>query len=67
MEKTQTIKPIVIDERVQVRGSSYLRSLTIEKMAELEPGATIVIQDGDERLLVLMRYKDFMAMTQGQT
>ena len=56
--------PPFVDERILIRGTSYLRTLDADALEAMEPGTVIVGQNGAEakRLSVLLRYEDFMTM-----
>jgi hypothetical protein len=49
-----------LDPSVQHVGVSKLRALNIEQLRDLDK--TLVIQDNDKPLAVLLRYEQFMAM-----
>jgi len=55
-------QPPVIDERIEFRGTSFLRGMTSESLRELRK--VIVLQDGtgDERLAVLIPYGHYMLL-----
>lgn len=61
MEEAKAVLP-VIDERVEYRGTSYLRQLTSEALRDLD--IVVVVQDGAgaERLAVLVPYDQFIAL-----
>lgn len=52
----------IIDERIEYRGTSFLRTLTAEALAELKQ--VIVLQDGsaENRLAVLIPYDIYMKL-----
>ena len=56
--------PPIVDERIMVRGTSFLRTLNSDSFEDLKRGSVIVIQQGAkaERIGVLLRYDDFMAL-----
>jgi hypothetical protein len=51
-----------LDPSVQHVGVTRLRSMNIEQLRDLDK--TLVIQDNDKPLAVLLRYEQFMAMQQ---
>lgn len=56
--------PPIVDERIMIRGTSYLRSLDAKAIKAMKPGNFVVIQNGAhaERIAVVLRYEDFMAL-----
>lgn len=50
--------PPFIDDRVDFRGISFLRTLNLETARELSK--VTVIQDDGERILVVIPYEDYM-------
>ena len=60
MAKTNQVSIPYLDPSVQHVGVSRLRALNIEQLRDLDK--TLVIQDNDKPLAVLLRYEHFMAM-----
>jgi translation initiation factor IF-3 len=59
MAKTQVAIPY-IDPNIQHVGISRLRALNVAQLRELDK--TLVIQDNDKPLAVLLKYDHFLAM-----
>jgi hypothetical protein len=60
MTKANPISIPYVDPTVQHVGISRLRALNVTQLRELEK--TLVIQDNDEPLAVLLKYEHFLAM-----
>ncbi len=60
MAKTNLVSIPYLDPSVQHVGISKLRALNIEQLRDLDK--TLVIQDNDKPLAVLLKYEHFMAM-----
>jgi hypothetical protein len=60
MPKANQISIPYLDPNVQHVGVSRLRALNIEQLRDLDK--TLVIQDNDKPLAVLLKYEHFMAM-----
>ncbi len=60
MEKANQVSLPYIDPSVQHVGVTRLRSLNVAQLKELDK--TLVIQDNDKPLAVLLRFDHFMAM-----
>jgi hypothetical protein len=60
MAKANQVTLPYVDPSVQHVGVSKLRALNIEQLRDLDK--TLVIQDNDKPLAVLLRYEHFMAM-----
>jgi hypothetical protein len=60
MAKTNHVSLPYVDPSVQHVGVTKLRSLNVTQLRELDK--TLVIQDNDKPLAVLLRYEHFMAM-----
>jgi len=60
MAKTNQVSIPYLDPSVQHVGVTKLRSMNIEQLRDLDK--TLVIQDNDKPLAVLLRYEQFMAM-----
>ena len=60
MAKENQISLPYVDPSVQHVGITKLRSLNVTQLRELDK--TLVIQDNDKPLAVLLRYEHFMAM-----
>ena len=60
MAKVNQVSIPYLDPSVQHVGVTRLRSLNVTQLRDLEK--TLVIQDNDKPLAVLMRYEHFMAM-----
>ena len=60
MAKTNQVSIPYLDPSVQHVGVTRLRSLNVTQLRELDK--TLVIQDNDKPLAVLLRYEHFMAM-----
>jgi hypothetical protein len=60
MPKANQISIPYLDPSVQHVGVSRLRALNIEQLRDLDK--TLVIQDNDKPLAVLLKYEYFMAM-----
>jgi hypothetical protein len=63
MAKTNPVSIPYLDPSVQHVGISRLRALNVSQLDALDK--TLVIQDNDRPLAVLIRYKNFMAMQEG--
>jgi len=63
MAKTNPVSIPYLDPSVQHVGISRLRALNVTQLDELDK--TLVIQDNDRPLAVLIRYRNFMAMQEG--
>ncbi len=63
MAKTNPVAIPYLDPSVQHVGISRLRALNVMQLYALEK--TLVIQDNDRPLAVLIRYQNFMAMQEG--
>lgn len=55
-------KPPIIDERLEFRGTSFLRTMTSEALRDLDK--VVVLQDGtgEERLAVLIPYAQYLTL-----
>ncbi|HEX4021726.1 MAG TPA: hypothetical protein VHX63_11305 [Acidobacteriaceae bacterium] len=62
MVKANPISIPYLDPSVQHVGISKLRALNVTQLRELDK--TLVIQDNDKPLAVLLKYEHFMAMQQ---
>jgi len=60
MAKTNPVEIPYLDPSVQHVGISRLRALNVTQLRELTK--TLVIQDNDEPLAVLLKYDQFLAM-----
>jgi hypothetical protein len=60
MAKANPISIPYVDPTVQHVGISRLRALNVTQLRELDK--TLVIQDNDEPLAVLLKYEHFLAM-----
>jgi hypothetical protein len=66
MAKTNQVSPVspvsipYLDPSVQHVGISRLRALNVTQLRELDK--TLVIQDNDKPLAVLLKYEHFLAM-----
>lgn len=60
MPKANQVPIPYLDPSVQHVGVSKLRALNIEQLRDLDK--TLVIQDNDKPLAVLLRFEQFMAM-----
>jgi hypothetical protein len=60
MPKTNQVSIPYLDPNVQHVGVTRLRSLNVTQLRELDK--TLVIQDNDEPLAVLLKYDQFLAM-----
>lgn len=60
MAKVNQVSIPYLDPSVQHVGVTKLRAMNIEQLRELDK--TLVIQDNDKPLAVLLRYEQFMAM-----
>ncbi len=60
MPKANQVSIPYLDPNVQHVGVTRLRSLNVTQLRELEK--TLVIQDNDEPLAVLLKYDQFLAM-----
>ena len=60
MAKTNPISIPYLDPSVQHVGISRLRALNFTQLRELDK--TLVIQDNDKQLAVLLKYEHFLAM-----
>ena len=60
MPKANQVSLPYVDPTVQHVGVTRLRTLNVAQLRELDK--TLVIQDNDKPLAVLMRYEHFMAM-----
>ena len=60
MAKTTQVSIPYIDPNIQHVGVSRLRALNVTQLRELDK--TLVIQDNDKPLAVLLRYEHFLAM-----
>jgi len=63
MAKANPVSIPYLDPSVQHVGISRLRAFNVTQLAELEK--TLVIQDNDKPLAVLVKYGNFMAMQEG--
>ena len=63
MAKTNQVSIPYLDPSVQHVGISRLRALNVAQLDGLDK--TLVIQDNDRPLAVLIRYRNFMAMQEG--
>jgi hypothetical protein len=63
MAKTNQVSIPYLDPSVQHVGISRLRALNVAQLDDLDK--TLVIQDNDRPLAVLIRYRNFMAMQEG--
>jgi hypothetical protein len=51
----------ILDERIEFRGTSYLRGMTAEALRELD--SVIVLQsEGGDRLAVLIGYEEYLVL-----
>jgi len=60
MANTNPVSIPYLDPSVQHVGISRLRALNVTQLREL--GKTLVIQDNDKPLAVLLKYEHFLAM-----
>lgn len=60
MAKNQQVEIPYLDPTVQHVGISRLRALNVTQLRELDK--TLVIQDNDKPLAVLLKYEHFLAM-----
>ena len=60
MAKTNPVSIPYIDPSIQHVGISRLRALNVTQLRELDK--TLVIQDNDKPLAVLLKYDHFLAM-----
>ena len=60
MAKANRVSIPYLDPNVQHVGISRLRALNVTQLAELDK--TLVIQDNDKPLAVLLKYEHFLAM-----
>ena len=60
MAKTNQVSIPYLDPSVQYVGISRLRALNVTQLRELDK--TLVIQDNDKPLAVLLKYEHFLAM-----
>ena len=60
MAKTNPVSIPYLDPSVQHVGISRLRALNVTQLRELDK--TLVIQDNDKPLAVLLKYEHFLAM-----
>jgi hypothetical protein len=60
MPKANQVSIPYVDPTVQHVGISRLRALNVSQLRVLDK--TLVIQDNDEPLAVLLKYEDFLAM-----
>ena len=60
MAKTNQVSIPYIDPNIQHVGVSRLRALNVTQLRELDK--TLVIQDNDKPLAVLLKYEHFLAM-----
>ncbi|HTV83387.1 MAG TPA: hypothetical protein VME18_12110 [Acidobacteriaceae bacterium] len=60
MAKVNQVSIPYLDPSVQHVGVTKLRSMNIEQLRDLDK--TLVIQDNDKPLAVLLRYEQFMAI-----
>jgi len=60
MAKTNPVSIPYLDPNVQHVGISRLRALNVTQLRELDK--TLVIQDNDKPLVVLLKYEHFLAM-----
>ena len=65
MPKANAVAVPYLDPSVQHVGISRLRAFNVTQLGELDK--TLVIQDNDKPLAVLVRYENFMAMQEGST
>jgi len=63
MAKTNQVSIPYLDPSVQHVGISRLRALNVAQLDALDK--TLVVQDNDRPLAVLIRYRNFMAMQEG--
>ncbi len=63
MAKANAVSIPYLDPSVQHVGISRLRALNVTQLDGLDK--TLVIQDNDRPLAVLIRYRNFMAMQEG--
>ncbi len=63
MAKVNRISIPYLDPSVQHVGISRLRALNVSQLDALDK--TLVVQDNDRPLAVLIRYRNFMAMQEG--
>jgi hypothetical protein len=63
MAKTNPVSIPYLDPSVQHVGISRLRALNVAQLDALDK--TLVVQDNDRPLAVLIRYRNFMAMQEG--
>lgn len=61
---SKATRPPLIDERIEFRGTSFLRSLNTDNLEKLQK--TIVFQDGPsvKRLAVLIPYDQYVVLQQ---
>jgi len=60
MAKTNQVSILYLDPSVQHVGISRLRALYVTQLRELDK--TLVIQDNDKPLAVLLKYEHFLVM-----
>lgn len=63
MAKANQVEIPYLDPNVQHVGISRLRALNVSQLDSLDK--TLVVQDNDRPLAVLIRYRNFMAMQEG--
>ena len=63
MAKANQVSIPYLDPSVQHVGISRLRALNVSQLDALDK--TLVVQDNDRPLAVLIRYRNFMAMQEG--
>jgi hypothetical protein len=63
MAKANHVSIPYLDPSVQHVGISRLRAFNVTQLADLEK--TLVVQDNDKPLAVLVKYSNFMAMQEG--
>jgi hypothetical protein len=63
MAKASQVSIPYLDPTVQHVGISRLRALNVSQLDALDK--TLVVQDNDRPLAVLIRYRNFMAMQEG--
>jgi hypothetical protein len=63
MAKANPVSIPYLDPSVQHVGISRLRAFNVSQLAELDK--TLVVQDNDKPLAVLVKYSNFMAMQEG--
>lgn len=63
MAKANQVEIPYLDPSVQHVGISRLRALNVTQLDALDK--TLVVQDNDRPLAVLIRYRNFMAMQEG--